>query len=80
MTDQKTPVRRIMDLALRELSDYISGSLGDVVTDVECRLDELMITVKREDILGVLKFLRDDANCQFKQLMDLCGVDFPEED
>ena len=69
-----------MDLALKELSDYISGSLGDVVTDVECRLDELLITVKREDILGVLKFLRDDANCQFKQLMDLCGVDFPEED
>ena len=68
-----------MDLALKELGDYISGSLGDVVTDVECRLDELMITIKREDILGVLKFLRDDANCQFKQLMDLCGVDFPEE-
>ena len=69
-----------MDLALKELGDYISGSLGDVVTDVECRLDELIITIKREDILGVLKFLRDDANCQFKQLMDLCGVDFPEED
>ena len=69
-----------MDLALKELGDYISGSLGDVVTDTECRLDELMITIKREDILGVLKFLRDDANCQFKQLMDLCGVDFPEED
>ena len=68
-----------MDLALKELGDYISGSLGDVVTDTECRLDELMITIKREDILGVLKFLRDDANCQFKQLMDLCGVDFPEE-
>ena len=69
-----------MDLALKELGDYISGSLGDVVTDVECRLDELIITIKREDILRVLKFLRDDANCQFKQLMDLCGVDFPEED
>ena len=69
-----------MDLALKELGDYISGSLGDVVTDVECRLNELMITIKREDILGVLKFLRDDANCQFKQLMDICGVDFPEED
>ena len=69
-----------MDLALKELGDYISGSLGGVVTDVECRLDELIITSKREDILGVLKFLRDDANCQFRQLIDLCGVDFPEED
>ena len=69
-----------MDLALKELGDYILASLGDVVMDVECRLNELTITINREDILGVLKFLRDDANCQFKQLMDLCGVDFPEEE
>mgnify|MGYP001283074864 FL=1 len=69
-----------MDLALIELGDYISDSLGETVTDVDCRLNELVITIKCEDILGVLKFLRDDANCQFKQLMDLCGVDFPEQD
>ena len=68
-----------MDLALKELGDYIRDSLGEVVTDMKCDLNELMITIKREDILGVLKFLRDDANCQFRQLMDLCGADFPEE-
>jgi NADH-quinone oxidoreductase subunit C len=28
----------------------------------------------------VLKFLRDDANCEFSQLVDLCGVDFPERE
>lgn len=69
-----------MDLALKELGDYISDSLGGVVADVERRLDELIITVRRDDILGALKFLRDDVNCQFKILMDLCGVDYPEED
>ena len=68
-----------MDFALKELGDYIRDSLGEVVTDMKCDLNELMITIKREDILGVLKFLRDDANCQFRQLMDLCGADFPEE-
>ena len=69
-----------MDLALKELGDYISASLGSVVADVDFNLDELVMTTKPTDILSVLKFLRDDANCQFKQLMDLCGVDFPEED
>ena len=69
-----------MDLALKELGDYISDSIGKTVIDVDCRLDELMVTIRPEDILSVLKFLRDDANCQFKQLMDLCGVDFPEQD
>ena len=69
-----------MDLAQKELGDYIFASLGDLVTEVDCRFDELTININPEDILDVLKFLRDDANCQFRQLMDLCGVDFPEEE
>ena len=28
----------------------------------------------------MLTFLRDDANCQFKLLMDVCGVDYPDRD
>lgn len=67
-----------MDLVLKELGDYISNALGDIVGDTEIRLDELMLTVKRDSIIEVLKFLRDDPNCQFKQLMDLCGVDHPD--
>ena len=69
-----------MDLALKELGDYILDALSDGVEDVTYQCNELIITCKRERILGVLKFLRDDANCQFKQLMDLCGVDYPEKD
>ncbi len=28
----------------------------------------------------MLKFLRDDSNCQFTQLIDICGVDYPERE
>ena len=69
-----------MDLALKELGDYISDALGDAVEEITYQCNELIITIQRNRILGVLKFLRDDANCQFKQLMDLCGVDYPEKD
>ena len=69
-----------MDQALTELGDYISDTLGDVVIAKDGRLGELCLTVKREGILKILKFLRDDANCQFTTLLDICGVDFPEED
>jgi NADH-quinone oxidoreductase subunit C len=34
--------------------------------------------VERSAILKVLRFLRDDANCQFKMLVDICGVDWPD--
>ena len=67
-----------MNPALKELGEYLSDAFGSTVTNLEFRLDELMLTVQREKILNVLKFLRDDVNCQFKQLLDVCGVDHPE--
>lgn len=66
--------------AFKELADYVAASLGDTVTDVSLALGELMVRVKRDDIVPVLTFLRDDTNCQFKCLMDVCGVDYPERE
>lgn len=67
-----------MDVALRDLGDYVQAALPEAVRDVEMDRDELCLIVDRERIARVLKFLRDDVNCQFKQLMDVCGVDYPE--
>lgn len=39
---------------------------------------ELTITVKRDDILDVLQFLRDDTQTQFWNIIDIAGVDYPE--
>ena len=33
-----------------------------------------------DKIIEVLTFLRDDSSCQFKVLVDICGVDFPERE
>ncbi len=38
---------------------------------------ELTITVARERIGEVLTKLRDDLDCQFEILIDICGVDYP---
>lgn len=68
-----------MNEALTELGDVIATQLGPSITGVEQRLDELILYAKREDIVKVLKFLRDDANCRFSTLCDICGVDYPED-
>jgi NADH-quinone oxidoreductase subunit C len=67
-----------MNEALKELSDHIAAALGVHILSSEIRHGELMLRVKRAEIVRVLKFLRDDANCQFRMLVDLCGVDWPE--
>ena len=66
------------DPALKDLADYLSGAVGADLLSAEIRLGELTLTVRREAIAKILTFLRDDPNCQFQQLMDVCGVDYPE--
>ena len=41
---------------------------------------ELTIRVEPLAIARVLSFLRDEPGCQFKMLVDLCGVDYPERE
>jgi NADH-quinone oxidoreductase subunit C len=64
--------------ALKELGEYIEGLLPEDVLGVAVDRGELTVTVKRDSIVQVLMALRDDINCQLHQLIDICGVDYPE--
>ncbi len=66
--------------ALRELGDYIAGALSNEVRKTEIVCDQLIVHALRPGIVKVLSWLRDDSNCLFKQLVDVCGVDYPERD
>ncbi len=67
-----------MDQALRDLSDYVTGILGENTVTAAAAGDELVFLVGGDALLKTLTFLRDDSNCRFKQLVDVCGVDYPE--
>ncbi|MBM3572829.1 MAG: NADH-quinone oxidoreductase subunit C [Alphaproteobacteria bacterium] len=69
-----------MNQALKELGDYIASALPRDIGEVRIAHDEVMLTVAGDAVLRVLTFLRDDSNCQFKALMDVCGVDYPERE
>ncbi len=69
-----------MSEALRELGDHIVASLPEDVIDAEVAHGELIVRVQLGLIVRVLTFLRDDSSCQFKCLMDICGVDYPDRD
>ncbi len=69
-----------MDLDIKELGEFVSSSLGGDIEEVSFAQNELVITVPVGSLISVLSFLRDDPNCQFKQLMDVCGVDYPSQE
>ncbi|WP_422013741.1 NADH-quinone oxidoreductase subunit C [Reyranella sp.] len=69
-----------MSEALKELGDHIVQAQADVVSKAEIRLGELMLETSPEKVTALLTYLRDDPKCLFTQLIDICGVDWPERE
>ncbi|WP_300378751.1 NADH-quinone oxidoreductase subunit C [Henriciella sp.] len=64
--------------ALQELGEHISETCADVVKSFHVSFGELTIIAERDSILKLAKFLKDDNQCVFETLIDICGVDWPE--
>jgi NADH-quinone oxidoreductase subunit C len=70
----------MMDDALKELGAYLSDRLGPALLSSKVALGELTIEVDRAEIVPTLTFLRDDPQCRFGCLIDICGADYPERE
>src|SRR5258706_7719904 len=67
-----------MNDKLRAVPESMSAALPGAVLRSDIRNGKLTCHIKREDLLRVLGFLRDDPKCRFTLLCDLCGVDYPD--
>lgn len=63
---------------MADLAKYIKDSTENLVAKIEKRGDDRTIWCTAENVRPLLVFLRDDPKCLFKQLIDICGVDYPE--
>ncbi|WP_439817841.1 NADH-quinone oxidoreductase subunit C [Zavarzinia sp. CC-PAN008] len=63
---------------LETLRDHVAAHLGANLLDSVIAFGELTLVVERDAIVSVLTWLRDDPGCLFQQLVDVCGVDWPE--
>jgi NADH-quinone oxidoreductase subunit C len=57
-----------------ELGAYVSGKLN---VSNEMSFGELTLHAEAANIVDVLTFLRDDAECKFVCFIDICGADYP---
>jgi NADH-quinone oxidoreductase subunit C len=63
---------------LAELAKRIENGLGPCIRASRFAVGELTLTIDAPDVVRVLTYLRDVPACDFKILVDLCGVDWPE--
>lgn len=55
--------------------DAATKALGDALLDTKQAVGEVTLTVKRDEIVHVLKSLRDTPGLEYQQLMEMAGVD-----
>ncbi len=67
-----------MSEALAALGAHVSEQLGASILDSKLAFGELTLTAEAADVLKVIAFLRDDAACRFVNIIDVCGVDYPQ--
>jgi NADH-quinone oxidoreductase subunit C len=63
---------------IAELKTHLAANQAAAVLDMDVRLGELTVTVKRDAILSFLNFLREDSHSRFETLVDIGGSDYPE--
>lgn len=66
------------DEALNTLAEHISSGASGAVTSHAIVGGELVLHTTRDKLVALVTFLRDDAKCKFRQLVDIAGVDYPE--
>ena len=67
-------------MSLEELASHLDATLQGTILRREIARGELALVVAREKIADVLTTLRQDSQCLFEVLIDICGVDYPERE
>ena len=65
---------------LINLEKLINSELANKIVNSKIENEELLITTTKENLEGVIKFLKNNEKSKFRQLIDIAGVDYPEEE
>ena len=78
MSEATTSPAARADEALAELAEYLGGVRPDDVLATRLAHGELTVEVPLAAIRGFVRFLKSDPRCQFKTLIDITAVDYPD--
>jgi NADH-quinone oxidoreductase subunit C len=65
---------------LQTIEKTINSELSSKIKDSTIKYNELLIQTYEKDLIDVVQFLKLNEKCKFKQLIDIAGVDYPEDE
>ena len=69
-----------MILKLQKLEKLINSELSSKIKNSYIENEELLIEIAEGDLIDVIQFLKSNESSKFKQLIDIAGVDYPENE
>ena len=65
---------------LQRLEKLVNSELASKVQSSIIEHDELLLEINEIDLIDVIQFLKSNDTCKFRQLIDIAGVDYPDND
>ena len=66
--------------SLAEIEKIINSDLSTKIQNSFIENDELMIEINENELIEVIQFLKTNDKCKFRQLIDIAGVDYPDNE
>ena len=63
-----------------KLEKLVNAELTSKIQKSKIEYEELLIETNVQELLNVIQFLKENENCKFRQLIDIAGVDYPENE
>ena len=67
-----------MALSIDRVTERLKENFQDDILDVVLNYDIMTYTVKRDQIINIIRFLHDDSELKFRFLTTLCGIHYPD--
>jgi len=69
-----------MELKLKEIEKLINSELTNKIKKTSINFNELLIETNEVELVTVIHFLKSDDKLRFRQLIEIAGVDYPENE
>ena len=69
-----------MSKDLKKIEKLINSELSSKIQSSLIENEELLIFINEKNLIDVIQFLKSNENCKFRQLIDIAGVDYPNDE
>ena len=69
-----------MSQDLKKIEKLINSELSSKIQSSLIENEELLIFINENNLIDVIHFLKTNENCKFRQLIDIAGVDYPNDE